>query len=135
VTGDAEDFQAFVVARWNSLVRMAYLMTGDHGRAEDLVQSTLERMHRHWARIERWDAPDGVVLHETMWRALGALPPRMRAVVVLRFYEDLTEADTAAVLGCSVGTVKSQTSRGLDPEVLGEAQAADRFAATQGRTV
>ncbi len=45
--------------------------------------------------------------------ALDALPPRMRAVIVLRYYEDLSEADTAAALGCSVGSVKSQASRGL----------------------
>ncbi|MCG8920132.1 SigE family RNA polymerase sigma factor [Actinokineospora sp. PR83] len=46
--------------------------------------------------------------------ALGGLPPRMRAVLVLRFFDDLSEADTAAALGCGVGTVKSQTSRGLE---------------------
>ena len=45
--------------------------------------------------------------------ALDALPPRMRAVIVLRYYEDLSEADTAAALGCSTGSVKSQASRGL----------------------
>ncbi len=46
-------------------------------------------------------------------RALQQLPPRMRAVVVLRFYEDQSEAQTAEQLGCSVGTVKTQTFRAM----------------------
>lgn len=46
-----------------------------------------------------------------LWTALGHLPRRMRAVVVLRYFEDLTEAETAALLGVSVGTVKSQTAK------------------------
>lgn len=48
-----------------------------------------------------------------LWQALGRLPKRQRAVVVLRFYEDLSEAETADLLGCTVGTVKSQASRAL----------------------
>ncbi len=48
-----------------------------------------------------------------LWAQICALPPRQRAVVVLRYYEDLTEAQTAASLGCSVGTVKSQAHAAL----------------------
>jgi RNA polymerase sigma-70 factor (sigma-E family) len=59
------------------------------------------------------DAADGVADRQTVLSALGRLPPRMRAAVALRYVADLSEADTAAVLGCSVGTVKSQTSKGL----------------------
>ena len=50
--------------------------------------------------------------HDVM-TALARLPKRQRAVVVLRFFEDLTEAETARILDCSVGTVKSQTSKAL----------------------
>jgi RNA polymerase sigma factor (sigma-70 family) len=46
-------------------------------------------------------------------RALEDLPDRQRAAIVLRFYEDLSERDTARVLGCRIGTVKSAVSRGL----------------------
>ena len=59
------------------------------------------------------DPASAVVLRDAVWRALGTLPPRTRAVLVLRYFEDLSEVQTAAVLGCSVGAVKSQSSRGL----------------------
>ena len=52
-------------------------------------------------------------LHEVLWSSLARLPRRQRAAVVLRYYEDLSEADTARVMGVSVGTVKSTTSRAL----------------------
>ena len=52
-------------------------------------------------------------LHDALWTALSALPKRQRAMVVLRYYEDLSEAETAQVMGVSVGTVKSTTSRAL----------------------
>lgn len=54
-----------------------------------------------------------VAERDRLWRALGALPPKQRAVLVLRFYEDLTEVDTARSLGVSVGTVKSTTRQAL----------------------
>jgi RNA polymerase sigma-70 factor (sigma-E family) len=50
---------------------------------------------------------------DAMWRRVLELPARQRAVVVLRYYEDLTEAQTADVLGCSIGTVKSQHAKAL----------------------
>ncbi|MDQ1708873.1 MAG: hypothetical protein QOG49_258 [Frankiaceae bacterium] len=59
------------------------------------------------------DASADVVIHDALWSALRLLPPKMRAAVVLRYYEDLPESEVADVLGCSVGTVKSQTSRAL----------------------
>lgn len=59
------------------------------------------------------DATGDSDIHDALWSALETLPARMRAAVVLRYYEDLPEADVADVLGCSVGTVKSQTSRAL----------------------
>lgn len=147
-----DDFHEFVTARWSALLRTAYLLTGDRGRGEDLVQGALVRAHRHWSKLKReggaeayvrkimvnlntdwWrrlgsrehavesvpdaqtaaDAFAAFELHDELWTALRKLPARMRAVLVLRYFEDLSEAETAAILGCSTGTVKSQCSRGL----------------------
>lgn len=49
-----------------------------------------------------------------MWEALGEIPPRQRAVLVLRFWHDLSVDETASMMRCAPGTVKSQSSRGLD---------------------
>lgn len=59
------------------------------------------------------DIADGVALQHSVVAALRDLPPRQRAAVVLRYFEDLPEADAAAVLGCSCGTIRAHASRGL----------------------
>jgi RNA polymerase sigma-70 factor (sigma-E family) len=56
---------------------------------------------------------DGALVHDEMWQAVQSLPPRQRAVLVLRYYEDLSEQQIADVLGCRPGTVKSQASAAL----------------------
>jgi RNA polymerase sigma-70 factor (sigma-E family) len=68
------------------------------------------------------DGAAGRAERDELLAALRRLPVRMRAVLVLRYWEDLGEAETAQLLGCSVGTVKSQASRGLDRmrQVLGQ---------------
>ncbi|MEU2867644.1 SigE family RNA polymerase sigma factor [Streptomyces olivoreticuli] len=68
------------------------------------------------------DPAEQQALRDAMWRAVRRLPDRQRAMVVLRYYEDLTEVQTAELLGVSVGTVKSAVSRALgklreDPEL------------------
>ncbi|NEA53838.1 SigE family RNA polymerase sigma factor [Streptomyces sp. SID13666] len=90
-----------------------------------LVNAHRTRMRRRRVREVAWDrrteasaaasvdfAP-AAAWRVTVNRALAALPPRQRAVLVLRFWSDLTEAQVAAAMGCSVGTVKSQTSKAL----------------------
>ena len=78
----------------------------------------LNRLRR--LRLERRHPIDemprnGVSFEERdlLWEAVSKLAPRQRACLVLRYYEDLSEPETAQVLGCSVGTVKSQTHKAL----------------------
>lgn len=144
-----EQFTAFANHAWRPLYRTAYLLLGDHGGAEDLVQAALIKTYGAWHRIREPGAAHSyarTVLHNEArtlfrrsgWRreivsgdlpdsgyetdpsdrpaaldALRLLPARQRAVVVLRFYEDLSVEQTAHALGCSAGTVKSQTSHAL----------------------
>jgi RNA polymerase sigma-70 factor (sigma-E family) len=59
------------------------------------------------------DQSAGIADRDYLLRALAGLPPRQRAVLVLRYFDDLSEAEIADALGCSTGTVKSQLARGL----------------------
>ncbi len=146
-----DEFDGFVIAHATSLIRCAFLIVGDVGAAQDVVQIALAKVARRWATVvargdplpyaraavvhtaiswrrRKWhgevprgtlpdraatDAIGTVDDHDRLRRALANLPRRQRAAVVLRHYLDLDEAATAAALGCSVGTVKSQTARGL----------------------
>jgi RNA polymerase sigma-70 factor (sigma-E family) len=99
-----------------------------NGSPEGYVRrSILNGYLGRWRRVGRWEQPeaavpdhigpdqtDMVVERDAMRQALAGLPPRMRAVLVLRFYEDMSEPQAAAALGVSVGTIKSTTSRALD---------------------
>jgi RNA polymerase sigma-70 factor (sigma-E family) len=139
-------FGVFLAARWASLFRTAYLLTGDRHEAEDLLQTVLARTCVRWGSIRDKRAAEGYVRrglvrevqktwrrrsrevvtdrlpdagvgggletradHVALWREVRRLPPRMRAALVLRYFEDLTEQQAADALGCSVGAVKSQT--------------------------
>jgi len=97
------------------------------GEPEAYVRKIIATTYTSWRR-RRWTGevshaemperamPDGLAAVDDrfgLWPALGRLPKRQRAVLVLRFFEDLTEAQTAEALGISVGTVKSQASKAL----------------------
>ena len=144
---DEESYHAFVSARYAALRRTAYVLTGDHHDAEDLVQTALMKAAGVWGRIAERPEPyvRKVMYHENVsrWRrrrvaeerleghdsavehgdsaedrllladALARLTPKQRTVLVLRYYEDLTEQQAAAAMGVRVGTVKSQTRHAL----------------------
>ena len=145
---DRQEFEAFVAASSDRLLRTAYLLTGDAGHAEDVVQSALLRTARRWRSARRrrrrtrgpwsptWprtagaalgrrpaeaplehDVPlaahEGLLDRDALMRAARGLPPGQRAVLVLRYFDDLSVEETAAALGVTTGTVKSQTSRAL----------------------
>lgn len=147
------DFADFVRHRSAPMLRSAWLLTGgDWALAEDLVQTALGQVWRHWDRVCAMDAPDAyahkvmvnvflgwrrrrwtgeiataevpepvrdtggfrrVDTRESLRQALKKLTTRQRAVVMLRYLEDRSEAETAQIMGCSVGTVKSQASKAL----------------------
>jgi RNA polymerase sigma-70 factor (sigma-E family) len=148
---DAE-FDGFVIRHAPMLLRMAVLMVGDHGHAEDLLQLTLLRVARRWGvarcapeayahrvlvnlsrdgwrRADRrvreqslehagafasaLDHAETVIARDAVIHALRQLPDRQREVLVLRYFGDLSIAETAAAIGSSEGTVKAYTARAL----------------------
>lgn len=103
--------------------------TVDRYARQAVLRCWLDERRRPWRRTERRDGvvPDvrddssdtaaagqGAWTQDLVLRALTEVPPRQRAVLVLRYWEDRSVAEVAAVLGCSEGTVKSQAARGLD---------------------
>jgi RNA polymerase sigma-70 factor (sigma-E family) len=74
----------------------------------------VERKHLPRVEDEPSAEPPDLGERERLWTVLQSLPERQRTAIVLRFYEDLSEATTAEVMGCPVGTVKSLVSRGLE---------------------
>lgn len=139
----AEDLlQTSLTKAWFAWGRM-------HGNPEAYVRKIIVNTFNTWWR-RRWngelatdevpevrvpDATDAVDAGNDLWEAMGRLPRRQRAVVVLRYFEDLTEAQTAELLGCSTGTVKSQTSKAfaklrIDP-ALADQSTTDRTTSTE----
>jgi RNA polymerase sigma-70 factor (sigma-E family) len=146
------DFAAYLHARQASVLRTAYLLSGDRHTAEDLTQTAFAKLYLAWDRVRDQGSIDGylrrILVNENnslwrrgwkrrehatddlpeptpvldayddgrsaaLWDLVQSLPKKARAVLVLRYYEELSEAETADILGVSVGTVKSQTSRAL----------------------
>jgi RNA polymerase sigma-70 factor (sigma-E family) len=156
---DVADFEEFIVARGDALLRFALMLCGDPHRAEDLVQSVLAKTFPRWERVAAMDRPEAylktILVHdhlrwwrrrsagevpmaepagspgprggrdpaddpavrhasqEATWDLLRRLPQRQRAVLVLRYYEDLTDDQIAQVLTCTPSTVRSQAARAL----------------------
>jgi RNA polymerase sigma factor (sigma-70 family) len=96
-------FDAFVQRESPALLRLAWGLSGSRG----------EHATDHLPDEVVADAAELVAVRRSVVAALHTLPARQRAVVVLRYLDDRTETQTAAALGCSVGTVKSQTSRAM----------------------
>jgi RNA polymerase sigma-70 factor (sigma-E family) len=120
---DAEDLLQTALAK----TYLAWPRIADRGALDGYVRRVMVNTQTSRWRLRRVnetptaDLPEragvdpvaGADLHDALWRALATLPPRQRAAVVLRYYEDLTEVETADALGISIGTVKSTVSRAL----------------------
>jgi RNA polymerase sigma-70 factor (sigma-E family) len=124
---DAEDLLQTALAK----TYLAWPRIRERHAVDAYVRRTMVNTRTSWWRRDRHVKPAGhdehlaalptagrdpiadADLHEALWTALARLPRRQRAAVVLRYYEELSEAETAAALGVSVGTIKSTVARGL----------------------
>src|SRR5262249_41250295 len=141
---EAQSVADLYEAEYVPMLRLAHLLTGSREAAEDVVHDAFVRVHRAWGRARnpgadlrgvvgnawrswhprqrlarrRPPAPAEVASDappvDELWDALAKLSPRQRAALVLRFYEDLPEAEIARLLRCRPGTVKSLLHRGLE---------------------
>ncbi len=137
-------FEQFFAEAWPWAFRLACFLTQDTGAGEEIAQDVLAKMYRSWGSAERpeaylrtalvnscnnWHrhsrtgaaklhllvAPETVELGaDELADAIAHLPFRQRAVIVLRYHSDLSEAEIAEALGCRPGTVKSLATRALD---------------------
>jgi RNA polymerase sigma-70 factor (sigma-E family) len=140
----------YATARMPVLRALAYALTGDPHRSDDLVQHTMTKVYQHWRRVRGYDQLDAYVRRilvnafveerrhswtrvrlvdqlpdvlvsdpdrssdqEILHAALLRVPPRQRAMLVLRFLNDMSVSAVAELFRVSEGTVKSQTARGL----------------------
>ncbi len=120
---DAEDLVQAALAK----TYQAWGRIEDRGALDGYVRRAMVNTHISWWRRRRVDEfptdeiPDQPVadqfgtaeLSDSLWRAINRLPERMRAAVVLRFFEDMTESEVSVILGVSLGTVKSTISRAV----------------------
>ncbi len=126
LTGNRADAEDLVQATLASTY-LAWDRINDHASLDAYVRRAMINTHISWWRRRKLDEfptdelPDQVVadhardrdLAEVVRRALDRLPRRMRAAVMLRYFEDMTEPEIAALLGVSLGTVKSTVSRAV----------------------
>jgi RNA polymerase sigma-70 factor (sigma-E family) len=140
-TPNESGFETFCRESYAPMVRLAFLLTSSKETAEDLVQDVLARTQPRWSKIDEPAAyvrravvnacnshhrrrfrerahpqrePEPIEMEaDELFDVLAALPSRMRAALVLRYYQDLPENDIAELLGCAPGTARSLIHRGL----------------------